>query len=409
MQKVIFLVDMNAFYISCEMVRNPCLAGKPAAVAGDPKKRAGIILAANYEARAYGVKTAMVLKDALRLCPSLVFVPPDHSYYEHQSMQVMKILDGYTPLVEQNSIDEAYLDMTGTEMLFGKPVDAANRIMGEIKSKLGLWCSIGISENKFLAKMASEMKKPLGITELWGQNVPQNLWPLSIKSMHGVGTKTYEKLNMLGIQTIGQLAKYDKTLLFKAFGKYGNELHDHANGQDYSPVQPHAAGDMKSIGRSTTLPEDLMDIGKAKTILMELTEDIGMTARRFDKRGNTVQITVKYSDFQTVTRQTSISATCVTKDIYEAGCRLLEQNWNRLRPVRLLGISLSGFDKDCAEGQISIFEMVQDNKKLDTYSKHNFHKKHEKIDRAMDSIRMKHGLGKIVRASLVNRKQQSEK
>ncbi|HEY9059894.1 MAG TPA: DNA polymerase IV [Pseudobacteroides sp.] len=409
MKKVIFLVDMNAFFISCEMVRNPYLAGKPAAVAGDPKKRAGIILAANYEARAYGVKTAMVLKDALRLCPGLVFVPPDHSYYEYKSKQVMDILEGYTPIVEQNSIDEAYLDMTGTEMLFGKPTESANCIMNEIKNTLGLWCSIGISENRFLAKMASEMKKPLGITELWQHNVPEKLWPHSVKSMYGVGAKTYEKLNMLGIQTIGQLAKYDRSLLFKVFGKYGNELHDHANGRDFSLVQPHTAGDMKSIGRSTTLPEDLTDIEKAKATLMELTEEIGITARKFGKRGNTVQITIKYSDFQAVTRQTSITPTCITKDIYEAGCRLLEQNWNRLRPVRLLGISLSGFDKDCAKGQISIFDIVQDSKKCDTNNKHDTQKKHEKIDRAMDSIRMKHGMGKVVRATLANRKQQSDK
>jgi DNA polymerase-4 len=403
MQKVIFLVDMNAFFISCEMVRNPSLAGKPSAVAGDPKKRTGIILAANYEARAYGVKTAMVLKDALRLCPNLVFVPPDHCYYEYKSSQVMDLLDKYTPTVEQNSIDEAYLDMTGSDMLFGKPYEAANKIMDEIKNTLGLWCSIGISENKFLAKMASEMKKPLGITELWQHEAPEKLWNLPVKSMHGVGAKTSEKLNVLGITTIGQLAKYDKSMLHKVFGKYGNELYEHANGQDFSIVRPHTAGDMKSIGRSTTLPEDLTDIEKAKTILMELTEDIGMTARRFGKRGNTVQITIKYSDFQTVTRQTSINATCVTNDIYQAGCSLMEQNWNRFRPVRLLGISISGFGKDCAAGQVSIFDIVEDEKKDDR------HIKHEKIDRTMDAIRMRHGIGKIGRAALINNRLKSDK
>jgi DNA polymerase-4 len=161
MQRVIFLVDMNAFFISCEMTRNNGLVGIPAAVAGDPKKRTGIILAANYEARAQGVKTAMVVQEALRLCPKITLVPPDHRFYRQKSDEVMELLSHYTPILEQNSIDEAWLDMTGCQGLFGKPVASASRIMNEIKDGLRLWCSIGIAENKFLAKMASEMKKPL--------------------------------------------------------------------------------------------------------------------------------------------------------------------------------------------------------------------------------------------------------
>ena len=187
MQKVIFLVDMNAFFISCEMTRNDSLVGIPAAVAGDPKKRTGIILAANYEARSYGVKTTMVLHEALKLCPKIILVPPDHRFYGQKSEEVMDLLSNYTPILEQNSIDEAWLDMTGCEGLFGKPVEAAKRIMDEIKDRLGLWCSIGIAENKFLAKMAAEMKKPLGITELWKHDIPIKLWPLPVKEMYGIG------------------------------------------------------------------------------------------------------------------------------------------------------------------------------------------------------------------------------
>ena len=152
---------MNAFFISCEMTRNASLVGIPAAVAGDPKKRTGIILAANYEARSFGVKTAMVLHEALKLCHELKVVPPDHHFYGQKSEEVMNLLSNYTPVLEQNSIDEAWLDMTGSEGMFGKPLDAAKRIINEIKDSLGLWCSIGIAENKFLAKMAVEMKKPL--------------------------------------------------------------------------------------------------------------------------------------------------------------------------------------------------------------------------------------------------------
>jgi DNA polymerase-4 len=394
MQKVIFLVDMNAFFISCEMTRNDSLVGRPAAVAGDPKKRTGIILAANYEARSCGVKTAMVLHEALKLCPKIILVPPDHGFYEQKSKEVMDLLSNYTPVLEQNSIDEAWLDMTGSEGLFGKPAEAAKRIMDEIKDKLGLWCSIGIAENKFLAKMAVEMKKPLGITELWEHYIPMKLWPLPVKEMYGIGGKTAEKLNRMGIRTIGEIARLDINLIIKAFGKSGKEIYLHAKGIDSSPVLARQAGDMKSIGRSTTLPEDISDIEKAKIILMELADDIGMAARKHGKKGRTIHITLKYSDFQVVTRQATIPATCTTKEIYQAGCGLLEQNWNGFHPVRLIGISLSGFNEDCSSAQLSIFDQMEDNVKKD---------KNERIDKAMDKIRNKHGSEKITFAALIEK------
>jgi DNA polymerase-4 len=394
MQRVIFLVDMNAFFISCEMTRCDSLVGRPAAVAGDPKKRTGIILAANYEARALGVKTAMVLHEALKLCPAITLVPPDHRFYAQKSAEVMDLLANYTPLLEQNSIDEAWLDMTGAEGLFGKPVAAARRIMDELKDRLGLWCSIGIAENKFLAKMAAEMKKPLGITELWENDVPIKLWPLPVREMYGIGGKGAAKLNRLGIKTIRDLADADINLVIKAFGKGGNEIYMHAHGIDDSPVIPHKSGDMKSIGRSTTLPADISDIEKAKVVLMELADDIGMTTRRHGKKGRTVHITMKYSDFQVVTRQATISATCSTKEIYQAGCLLLEQNWNKLHPVRLIGISLSGFHEDISSGQLSLFDQREDIVQ---------NEKNERIDQAMDKIRNKHGSEMITFAALVKR------
>jgi DNA polymerase-4 len=394
MQKVIFLVDMNAFFISCEMTRDDSLVGKPAAVAGNPKKRTGIILAANYEARSCGVKTAMVLHEALKLCPKIMLVPPDHRFYEQKSKEVMDLLSNYTPVLEQNSIDEAWLDMTGSEGLFGKPVEAAKRIMDEIKVKLGLWCSIGIAENRFLAKMAAEMKKPLGITELWEHDIPVKLWPLPVKEMYGIGGKTAEKLNRLGIRTIGEIAKFDINTIVKAFGKSGKDIFLHAKGIDNSPVVARNADDMKSIGRSTTLPEDISDIEKAKLVLMELADDVGMAARKHGKKGRTVHITLKYSDFQVVTRQVTIPASFTTKEIYQAGCGLLEQNWNRLHPVRLIGISLSGFNDDCSSVQLSLFDQMEGAVKSD---------KNERIDMAMDKIRGKYGSEKITFATLVEK------
>jgi len=392
MKKVIFLVDMNAFFISCEMIRNHSLAGTPAAVAGDPRKRSGIILAANYDARSFGVKTAMVLHEALKLCPNLILVPPDHHFYQRKSEEVMELLSNYTPVLEQNSIDEAWLDMTGSEGIFGDPLTAAKRIMDEIKDRLGLWCSIGIAENKFLAKMAAEMKKPLGITELWEQDVPKKLWPLAVKEMYGVGAKTADKLNRMGIKTIGDLAISGGNLMVKTFGKSGHEIYQHANGIDHSTVQPHMADEMKSIGRSTTLPEDITDIERAKLVLMNLADDIGMTARRHDKKGRTVHLTLKYSDFKVLTKQATIPATHTTREIYQAGCDLLENNWKKSYPVRLIGISLSGFHEDCDSDQLSLFDRMDSDLKSG---------KSEQIDKAMDIIRNKHGSETITFATLV--------
>ena len=395
MQRVVFLVDMNAFFISCEMTRNPALRGVPAAVAGDPKKRTGIILAANYEARAFGVRTAMVLHEAQRLCPQMLLVPPDHGFYSRMSDQVMELLCQYTPLLEQNSIDEAWLDMSGTQALFGTPLDAAKRIMQEIEQTLGLWCSVGISYNKFLAKMASEMKKPQGITQLWQTDLSEKLWPLPVRAMYGVGGKTAQKLNLMGIETIGDLAKSDAGVLGKVLGKFGYEVHRHGNGIDDSPVQTHAEDGMKSISRETTLSENVTDSEKAKTVLMELADDVGMSVRRHGKKGRTVHITLKYADFNVITRQITIKPTNSTEEIYRAGCRLLEQNWDK-EPVRLIGIGVSRFEEDSQ--QMSIFDLQADSKD----------ERAERIDRTIDSIRTKHGNASITLAKLVKRQMDSK-
>jgi DNA polymerase-4 len=381
---------MNAFFISCEMTRNPSLVGRPAAVAGDPKKRTGIILAANYEARACGIKTAMVLHEALKLCPRMLLTPPDHRFYEEKSREVMKLLQNYSPVMEQNSIDEGWLDMTGCEGLFGKPASAARRIMDDIRETLGLWCSIGIAENKFLAKMASDMKKPLGITELWQEDIPAKLWTLPVGEMYGIGRKTAEKLNHLGIRTIGGVAGLEPGRAIRIFGKGGMEIYRHAQGLDESPVVPRAMDDMKSIGRSTTLPQDVTDIDKARSILLELADDVGRAARKHGKKGRTLQITLKYSDFEVINRQTGIPATHATREIYRVGCALLEHHWNPRHPVRLIGISLSGFAEESAPVQLSLFDQREEPAASD---------KNERIDEAMDEIRGRYGREIITFAS----------
>jgi DNA polymerase IV len=413
MPRIIFLVDMNAFFISCEVSRNPALRGRPAAVAGDPKKRAGIILAASYEARALGVRTTMTVGEALRLCPTLLLVPPDHRFYEQRSEEVMALLSGYTPLLEQNSIDEAWLDMTGCETLWGTPLQAARRIMDEIDAQLGLWCSIGISENKYLAKIASEMKKPHGITELWLQDVPAKLWPLPAGTLYGVGRKTTAKLASLGLQKIGDVAAVDESFLVGLFGKYGRDLHRHAYGLDDEPVRAHGEDEMKSIGRSTTLPEDITDLAAARRVLLELADDIGRSARRHQHKGHIVQITLKYNDFQVNTRQAPVPATNSTREIYEAGCRLLEQHWNLAKPLRLLGISFSGFEADAASRQITLFDQPTTEPLPTGGGVAGLHlgetgtaaqsDKQAKLDEAMDQIRNRMGKDSVKRGNQIRK------
>ncbi|MBP1925176.1 DNA polymerase-4 [Sedimentibacter acidaminivorans] len=395
MERVVFLVDMNAFYISCERTRHPEIEGKPAAVAGDPINRTGIILTANYEARKYGIKTTMVVREALKLCPNLIIIPPDHQFYEQKSKEVMKILASYTPLVEQNSIDEAWLDMTGCSGIFGEPVESAKNIMERIKTELGLWCSIGISENKFLSKMASEMKKPLGITELWKKDIKQKMWPLPVNYMYGVGKQTAQKLQNHGIKIIRDLALADKEFLLKILGRMAVELSLLANGIDTSLVTPNSVGDMKSIGRSTTLPHDTLDIEYAKAVLFELSDDVGMTARKYGKKGHTVQINIKYSDFKSITRQITIPETFLVKDIYTTGVELLKKNWNN-KPIRLLGISLSGFDGNKNSEQISLFELPVINEKTSN--------KIESVENTIHNIRQKYG-SSIIKPGIIIRKE----
>lgn len=388
MERVIFLVDMNAFYISCETARHPELKGRPAAVAGDPKDRSGIVLTANYEARKYNVRTTMTIRQAKELCPEIVFVPPDHEYYQYISRNVMKILSDYSPVIQQNSIDEAWMDVTGCRSAFGTPVEMAQKIMNDITGKLDLMCSIGISENKFLAKMASEMKKPLGITEVWKKDVQYKIWPLPVRAMYGIGKQTEKKLSEMNIYTIGDIANCDRRLLIKNFGKYGQELYNLSNGVDNSPVDENPLRDSKSISRSTTLPMDTVDLEHAKVILLRLAEEVGAEARKSGYSGRTVAIAIKYSDFRSITRQRSIPPTYLTKEIYETGKRLLEQNWSISRPVRLIGIGLGDLEEGMAK-QMSIFDA------------HNYNVREEKIERVMDKIREKYGHDKIKRAKAI--------
>jgi len=401
MRKVIFLVDMNAFFISCEMTRRQELRGRPAAVAGDPQRRTGIILAANYEARAFGVKTAMLVHEAQRLCPGLALVPPDHDFYAQKSREVMQLLRQFTPVVEPSSIDEAWLDMTGCAQLSGTPLEAAQSIMRTINENLDLWCSIGISDNKFLAKMASELKKPQGITELWPDDIPGKLWPLPVGAMYGVGQKTADKLKRLGVATIGDLARLGQDFLVERFGKSGVDLYRHAHGLEDDPV--HAADDdtVQSIGRSTTLSENVSELDKARRILLGLADEVAATARKQGLKGQVVQITLKYTDFKVITRQSMVPPTNLSQAVYLAGCALLAKNWDPAKPVRLIGISLGQFQKQEADRQLSLFDQL-DQDALEAAPAKSASP--GKVDQTVDSIRERFGQASITRASLLKKR-----
>ncbi len=404
MNRVVFLVDMNAFFMSCESSRRPELRGKPAAVAGDPQKRSGIILAASYEARAFGIKTTMTVQDAKRRCPELVLLPPDQRFYSARSKEVMELLQSFSPIVEQNSIDEAWLDMTGGENLFGPPLQAAKTIMDRIETELGLWCSIGIAENKFLSKMASELNKPHGISTIWPSEVPTKLWPLPVGHMYGIGRKSAEKLEQLQIFTIGELARQSINRIYPLFGKSSEEILRLANGQDDSPVAASDSDSIKSIGRSTTLSVDLTSLEAAKLVLMDLSEEVGHSARAHGKFGRTVQITLKYSDFKVITRQSSVPATNLTKDIIEAGNGLLEKNWSTSKPVRLIGISLTGFDEQT--DQLSFFDAGFMSTGAEDGAMQGVQVRDEResrLESAIDSIRNKYGSDSLKRAALIKK------
>lgn len=379
-------VDMNAFYASCHQAKDPSLKGKPLLVAGDPKKRNGIVLTASYEAREYGVKTAMPNWQAKKLCPQAIFIKPDHDLYARISREVMDILRRFTPMVEIFSIDEAWLDVAGCESLFGDSISIARQIQTTIADELDISCSIGVSCNKLLAKMASDMKKPRGITVISSDDVPKKLWPLPVKNLFGVGRRMASRLYKLNVKTIGDLARVPVTLLEQNFGINGRHLHLWANGIDDSPVDPHSTDDAKSMGHSTTLAQNVTSFEEAEKVLLSLSEKVGRRVRRENYVGRTVTITLRDVSFNTITRSVTIPHTNSTEDIYFFAKKLLYAHWDGQKPLRLLGVSLSQLADEF--NQISVFGDIEKKKKL---------------DKVMDDIKDRFGDESIFRARLLGK------
>ena len=340
---MIIHADMDAFYASVEERDRPELVGKPVIVSGTPEKR-GVVSAANYVARRHGVHSAMPAVTAHRLCPQGVFLPPQIDYYAEVSGQIREIFERFTPLVEPLSLDEAFLDVTGSENLFGTAVDIGRQIKQAIRDKLRLVASVGVAPNKFLAKIASDLKKPDALVVVEPDKVQEFLDPLPVERLWGVGKQSSKVFQRLGIRTIGQLRECPIDTLHSYFGNSGEHLWNLARGRDDRPVVPER--EAKSISHETTFERDIADIAVLRAWLVDLTEQVGCRLRRHGLRGRTVQLKVRFADFSLITRSYTLpEPTNITDDLRRAADELLcERLPAGHLPVRLLGMGVSGLD-----------------------------------------------------------------
>jgi len=386
--KQILHIDMNSFYASCEQAANKELKKAPLIVGGDPERRSGIVLAASYDAKKYGVKTTMPLYQAAKLCPTAKFVKASRGLYEKMSKEVMKIFDDYTPLKEQVSIDEAFLDMTGTEKLFGNIYEVSKTIQNRILKELDLPCSVGISSNKLLAKMASDYKKPMGITSIYPNEVEKKIWHLPVSSLHGVGRKTSTKLVSMGILTIGDLAKSDIKLLIKQFGeKTAKIIKNHANGIASDEVNPLRSAEVKSIGNENTYPNDLTLTEDIYKQLLIISDKVGYRLRKKMLKGKTITIKIKFNDFTIINRSKTLQVLTDSTDIiFETAKELYLEN-KKNKPIRLIGITMSNLNSE-------------DNIQLSLFEESN---KTNKVDKMVDEIRNKYGYSVVTRASILDK------
>jgi DNA polymerase-4 len=350
--RIIIHVDMNAFFASVEQQSNPHLRGKPVAVIGSAKRT--VITTASYEARNYGVKTGMTVYEAKRVCPDLVLVIGNNRKYTHTSARIVEIMREFTPLVEVFSIDEAFLDITGSVKLFISPERIAYLLKAKIRHRFGITCSIGIAPNKLLAKLASEMRKPDGLTVIRPEDVARVLETVPIKDLCGIGSKMNHHLTLYGIRTCGDLGRFPVDILRKRFGVIGEKLHLMGLGIDDSPVIPvEEAEEVKSVGHSMTLERDVEQREDILRYLLQLAEMVGRRARRHGVQGKTVTLTVRYADFSTFGKQeTGSGYTNRSDDIYRATVKILD-SLTLTQPVRLLGVKISNLR--CHGDQLPLF------------------------------------------------------
>ncbi len=342
-------VDMNAFFASVEQRANPALRGRPIAVTGSAGRT--VVTTASYEARAFGVKTGMNRYEVKRLCPEIIFVVGDNRKYVDTSIRIIEIIKRYSPIVEVYSIDEAFVDITGTSTLFGPPVKMGASIKREIKEATGLTCSVGVGPNKLIAKLAGEMEKPDGLVVIEEHEVEALLKELPVKELWGIGSRLSGHLAGMGVRTCGELAAFSVRKLKNRFGIVGERLslmgrgiYEGAVVTDGNPPQA------KSVGHSTTLPRDISDLKIINRYLLKLSEMVGTRARRHTLKGRKVTLTLRYSDFYTFTRQLTLSRrTNDTHTVYKAALRILS-SVNLRCAVRLIGVTLSDMESNGTTG-----------------------------------------------------------
>ncbi len=394
MKKIIFHIDVNSAYLSWESVRRIRDGGEdlrlvPAAIGGDREKRTGVILAKSIPAKAFGIKTGESVVSALKKCPQLKLAKPDFSLYHKCSRAFVRILENYSPVVEQVSIDECFVDMSGMELIYDDIIATAYKIKDEIRDNLGFTVNVGIAENKLCAKMASDFEKPDKVHTLFPYEVEQKLWPLPIGELFSVGKATAEKLRKHGIFKIGELARCEESVIKSILGnKQGEQLLFYANGIDDSPVH-EVPEDAKGYSISTTLEEDINTYEEADGIMLSLADSVATRMRRDGVKAYCISATVRTSEFVNRSHQRKLEAsTDITTEIYHVANGLLRELWHENIPLRLLGISLTEIDRGDAV-QLSFF------------GDENYREKERSLDKTVDDIRKKFGYDTIKRGGAV--------
>jgi DNA polymerase-4 len=377
---------MDAFYASVEERERPELVGQPVIVGGSPEKR-GVVSAANYVARKYGVHSAMPSVAAHRLCPHGVYLPPRISYYAEVSRQIRDIFERFTPLVEPLSLDEAFLDVTGSEQLFGSATEIGRKIKQAVRQETGLVVSVGVAPNKFLAKIASDLKKPDGFFVVEPDRIQDFLDPLPVERLWGVGKQSSKVFQRLGIRTIGQLRQWPIETLKTRFGSQGEHLWQLAHGIDNDPVVPER--EAKSISHETTFEQDIDNLDVLRAWLVDLTEQVGWRLRRHGLRSRVVHLKVRFADFSLITRsQTLPEPTDITSELWQVADEML---CHRLPadhlPIRLIGMGVGGFD---TTGLVQGFLFDQDERQ-----------RQAGLDMATDQIRERFGSSALRRAAVM--------
>ena len=394
MQRLIFHVDVNSAFLSWEATKRvkqglPDLREIPSCIGGDPKKRTGIVVAKSIPAKKYGVQTGEPVGLALQKCPDLVCVPSDFALYDRCSKAFKSICASYAPVMESFSIDEVFLDMTGTGQIYLDPIATACEIKDRIYRELGFTVNVGISTNKLLAKMASDFEKPNKVHTLYPEEVPQKMWPLPVRDLLFLGKASEKKLIQNGIHTIGDLAQANEKEIQMLLGeKSGHQLYLSANGIDDSPVKAQR-DEAKGISVETTFDEDIVSYEQIFPILLSQCDIVAARMRREGKKCNCVAVSFRTLEFKNKSHQRKLeNPTDVTDEIYQNVKRLFQESWSG-QPLRLIGVALTGLTEDSFV-QMSLFE---DPKKRE---------QQKKLDEAMDNIRKKFGNDKISRASTMN-------